>query len=478
MVIKYKDNWKQMGGYLQPICFFYLEGASMKNVLKDKVFLRSMIMLAVPITLQSFITSSLNLIDTMMVGSLKEAAISAVGLANQYMFVFTLCLMGINAGANVFMAQYWGKKELASVKKFLGIDLTVGFIASALFGLAAYFMPDVIMNIMSDDPEVITLGIGYLKIIAVSCLFMNFTQGYSSALRSTEETKIPMYASLVGVALNIFLNWVFIFGEFGIPALGVYGAALATSTARLIEMLFIIGAVYLGRNKVAAKLKELFDFDFSMLKNYFITSWSVIVNELVFSLGSAAYSVAYAKLGTDASATMQISSTLINMFFIFLTGIGTAAAIMIGNKIGASEEDTARTYASHVSALTPFVGIGLGVSLWFFAPVALTWFNIKPETYQAAIIVLRVMAVFMPLRSFNAIMIIGVFRGGGDTTYSMLVQAGTIWLYSVPLAFIGAMFLGWPVYKVFFLVCTEEIIKIMFELSRLKSGKWLRNLVN
>ena len=450
----------------------------MRKVLRDKIFLRNMILLAVPITIQSFITSSLNLVDTMMVGSLKETAISAVGLANQYIFVFTLCLMGINAGANVFMAQYWGKREIVNVKRFLGIDLTVGFIASTLFAAAAYFMPHIIMNIMSDDAEVITLGIGYLKIVAVSYIFMNFTQGYSSALRSTEETKMPMYASLVGVALNIILNWVFIFGKLGMPALGVYGAALATSIARLIEMLFIIAAVYMGKNKVAAKLRELFDFNFGMLKTYFITSWSVIANELVFSLGTAAYSVAYAKLGTDASATMQISSTLINMFFIFLTGIGTAAAIMIGNKIGANEEIAARRYAGHVSTLTPFVGIVLGISLWLLAPAALTWFNVKPETYSAAVAVLRIMAVFMPLRAFNTIMIIGVFRGGGDTTYSMLVQAGTIWLYSVPLAFVGAVFLRWPVYKVFFLVCTEEVIKIFFEIARLKSGKWLKNLVN
>lgn len=450
----------------------------MKKIFRDKMFFKTMFMLAIPITLQSFITSSLNFIDTMMVGSLQEAAISAVGLANQYMFIFTLCIMGINAGANVFMSQMWGKRDITGIKTYLGVDLTVGMVASCLFGALAFFRPDMIMEIMTPDSEVIELGIDYLRVVAVSCLFMNFTQAYSTALRSTEQTKLPMYGSLIGVGLNIILNWIFIFGKFGAPAMGVAGAALATSLSRLVEMLFIIGIVYMSKNKVAAKIKEMFNYKLSTLATYFKTSWSVIVNELIFSAGTAAYSVAYAKISTNASATMQISSTIINMFFIFLTGVGTAAAIMIGNRVGAGEEKRAKEYANHVAILAPFIGIVLGIIMWLFAPIVSGWFDIQPETYNAAVMVLRIMAVFMPLRSFNAIMIIGVFRGGADTTYSMLVQAVTIMCYSVPLAFIGAILLKWPVHLVFLLVCTEEVIKMPFELWRLKTGRWMKNLVN
>ena len=450
----------------------------MKKIFRDKMFFKTMFMLAIPITLQSFITSSLNLIDTMMVGSLQEAAISAVGLANQYMFIFTLCIMGINAGANVFMSQMWGKRDITGIKTYLGVDLTVGMVASCLFGALAFFGPDIIMGIMTPDSEVIELGIDYLRVVAVSCIFMNFTQAYSTALRSTEQTKLPMYGSLIGVGLNIILNWIFIFGKFGAPAMGVAGAALATTLSRLVEMLFIIGIVYMSKNKVAAKIKEMFNYKLSTLATYFKTSWSVITNELIFSAGTAAYSVAYAKISTNASATMQISSTIINMFFIFLTGVGTAAAIMIGNRVGAGEEKRAKEYANHVAILAPFIGIVLGIIMWLSAPIVSGWFDIQPETYNAAVMVLRIMAVFMPLRSFNAIMIIGVFRGGADTTYSMLVQAVTIMCYSVPLAFIGAMLLKWPVHLVFLLVCTEEVIKMPFELWRLKSGRWMKNLVS
>lgn len=449
----------------------------MRSVFKDKAFLKTMFMLALPITLQSFITSSLNLVDTMMVGSLQEAAISAVGLANKYMFIFTLCIMGINAGANVFMSQLWGKRDLKGIKTFLGVDITVGLGAGLLFGALALFGPNIIMNIMSQDPEVIALGEKYLRIVALSCLCMSITQAYSTALRSTEQTKIPMYGSLIGVLLNIVLNWVFIFGKLGMPALGVQGAALATMIARIIEMIFVVGVVYATKNKVAAHIKEMFNYTSAIMINYFKTSWSVILNELIFSVGSAAYSVAYARISTNASATMQISGTIIDMFFIFLTGVGTASAIMIGNKVGAKEDERAKEYASHVAMLTPIIGIVLGVGLWFLAPIVPNWFKIQPETYHDTVTVLRIMALIMPLRSFNAIMIIGVFRGGADTTYSMIVQSVTILCYSVPLAFIGAVALKWPVYLVFLLVCTEDIIKLPFEYWRLRSGRWMKRVV-
>lgn len=449
----------------------------MKKIFKDKVFLSTMFALALPITIQSFITSSLNLVDNVMVGRLGEGAIASVGLANQYMFIFTLCILGINAGASIFMSQFWGKKELKNIKTFLGIDITIGLIASLLFGLIAAIFPTQIMSILSKDQEVISLGAGYLRIVAVSCLFTNFTQAYSSVLRSTEQPKVPMYASLIGVLSNAFLNWVFIFGNLGSPAMGVKGAALATTIARLIEMVFILSVVYLSKNKVAAKLSEMFNFNIELIKVYFKTSWSVIVNELIWSIGMAAYSIAYARISTNAVAAMQIVTTINSMFMVLLIGLATSASIMIGNKIGADEEVVAKEYANNIAILSVIIGLVLGVLIWVTAPLVLIPFNITSETYSDTIIVLRILAVFFALRAFNMVMIVGVFRGGGDTTFAMLLQGATVWLYSVPIAFIGATALGLTVYGVFFLICTEDFIKTFFQLRRLKSGKWLRNVI-
>lgn len=450
----------------------------MLSVFKDKNFLKNLWVLALPITIQSFISSSLNLIDNLMVGRLGEEAIAAVGLANQYIFIFNLCIMGVNAGASVFMAQFWGKKDIPSIKKILGLDLVVGLVVALLFTFGAMVMPNSIMSILSRDSSVIEIGTSYLLVVGISCLFSSFTQAYSSALRSTEQVKVPMYASLIGVGTNAFLNWVFIFGMLGMPKMGVVGAALATTIARLIEMIYIVSYVYLSKNKIGARLKELLSFDSQIVKVYFKTSWSVIVNEIVWSVGVTAYSIAYAQIGTNAVATMQIATTLNNVFTVLLVGMAVATSIMVGNRIGAGHEEEAKKCAKNIGILTPMLSTVVAVVIWVSAPLVLKLFNVTPETYKDTIDILRIMALFLPIRTFNMVMIVGVFRGGGDTTYSMLVQAGTVWLYSVPLAFIGAAVWHLPIQWVYILICSEECIKILFEFTRLKNGKWIKNIIH
>ena len=449
----------------------------MKKILKDKAFITTMLTLALPITFQNFITSSLNLVDNLMIGRLGEEAIAAVGLANQYFFIFMLFLSGINAGASVFMSQYWGRKDVKSIKKVLGLDITIGFIASLVFGGAALIFADEIMALLSRDSRVIKLGGEYLRIISISFIFTNITQGFSSSLRSTEQPKSPMYASLIGVLCNAFLNWIFIFGNFGVKPMGVAGAALATTIARSLEMIYIIFMIYVKNNIVSSKIKELFAFNMNFIKIYFNTSSAVIANELLWSLGMTAYSIAYAQIGTSAVATMQIATTLSNMFMVLCIGLASAAAIMVGNKIGAGEEEIAVDYSHKIGKVAPILGLLTGIIIWILAPQIIRPFNVEAETFRNTVAVLRIMALICPIRSYNVVMIVGIFRGGGDTLYSTLVQLGTIWLYAVPVAFLGSSILAFPITTVYFLICTEEFIKIIFERKRLKSGKWIKNVV-
>lgn len=175
---------------------------------------------------------------------------------------------------------------------------------------------------------------------------------------------------------------------------------------------------------------------------------------------------------------MQIATTLNNMFMVFCIGLASAAAIMVGNKIGSGHEEEAVDYSKKIGIVSPIVGLALGVLIWIFAPTILKLFNITEGTVSDTIYVLRIMAVFCSIRTYNVVMIVGVFRGGGDTTYSMLVQAGTIWLFAVPMAFIGAVVLQVPVYVVYFFICLEEVVKLFFEFARLRSGKWVNNVIS
>lgn len=450
----------------------------MKRLLKDKEFFSVIIALIIPIALQNLISSSLNMVDNMMIGKLGENSIAAVGLVNQYFFIFMLSLSGINAGASIFMSQFWGKKDISNIKKMLGLDLVISIIASIIFSIAAILFPESIMKVFTKDVAVIDLGVKYIRIIGITFIMTAITQAYSTALRCTEKPNEPMVASFIGVVLNAFLNWVLIFGNLGLPAMGVQGAAIATGIARLVEMIYVVICAYKKDSYISTTLKEMLNFNSNFVKIYFQTSSSVIINELIWSLGLTTYSIIYAKIGISAVASMQIATTINNVFMVLCTGLAAAAAIIIGNKIGAKDEELAVEYATKLGILAPLMGLVIGIALWITSPIIAKAFNIGQETLDLTIIVLKTMALFAPLRFFNVVMIVGVFRGGGDTTYSMLVQLGTVWSFAIPAGFIAAVYFKLPLDKVYFIICLEEVVKIFFEAKRLKSRKWVRNVVD
>lgn len=451
----------------------------MKLIERNKEFIQTLMTLVIPITLQNFISSSLNMVDNVMIGKLGENEIASVGLVNQYFFIFMLCISGINAGASIFMSQFWGREDKENIKKVLGVSLIVGAVASLIFTIGAVFAPQAIMHIFTSDPLVVDLGVKYVRIIAITFIFTSVTQAYSSALRCTGNARLPMLTSLFAVLINAFLNWVFIFGKLGAPEMGVAGAALATSIARFAEMAIIVVYSYASGSVANAKIKELLSFDFNFIKVYFATSYSVILNELVWVLGMTTYSIIYAKIGIREVASMQIATTVNNMFMVLCIGISAASAIIIGNKIGAGEEEVAVEYSRKLGILTPIIGMIAGVILWVTAPFIAGAFKVGEDTLNITIVVLRIMAVISPLRFYNVLAIIGILRGGGDTTYSMVAELSAIWFYAIPVGFAAVVFFNLSLPMVFTIITVgEEIIKIALVYVRLRSRKWIRNVID
>ena len=443
----------------------------------DRVFIKTLMVLAIPIILQSLVTASLNLLDNLMIGSLGENEIAAVGISNQFYMLYYYTVMGITLGAGIFMSQFWGKKDTSSIHKFLGISLVVGMISTIFFAVVAFFFPESIMKIFTDDNIVIVEGVAYLKMVALSYIFTTISLAYAAALRSVGQTKIPMYGSLVGLIFNGILNYIFIFGKFGAPVMGVAGAALGTTISRFMELLFIIFIIYKNKNVVAGNISELLNFDLHLVKRYFITAIPVIFNDVMWIAGITAYFVAYSKLGTNATATMQIANTINNVFNIFGIGIASASAILIGNKIGAGKEEDAKEDATKISLFSTLLGVIIGVLFFLLAPFIAMLFKITPETYRNVILVLRVMAVVLPLRFFGITQIIGVLRGGGDVMYAIITELVAVWLIGVPLSFVGAIYFKSSITIVYILVCLEEVFKVVATYPRLRSGKWIKNLV-
>ncbi len=445
---------------------------------KDKDFFKAMLAIALPIALQNLISSSLNMVDTVMIGRLGETEIAAVGLANQYFFLMVLVLFGVNSGAAIFTSQYWGKNDIANIKRVMGIMLLIGGGVSILFAAAAFLAPSLILRIFTEDLRVIELGSDYLRIVSLSYFITAVGFTYSFTLRSIGQAKLPMVISAVSLLCNTVLNYILIFGGLGFPKMGVAGAALATLLSRAVELALILIIVYGQKMDVAAKLKEMLDIPAPLFKQYIKTGLPVILNEGFWSLGMTMYTIAYARISTEAIASVQIANTVQSVFMVVAFGLGNACAVLLGNAIGARENEKAIDYAVKFSVLGPLVGVLLGLMLVLSSGLILSFFNISPEVYYNAKYILYTMAFFISFRIFNTILIIGVLRSGGDTTFSLIIELSCVWLFGVPMAFIGAMLLKLPVYWVVALVSCEEVIKAFIGVPRVVSKKWLRNVVD
>lgn len=447
------------------------------NFWKDKIFLKSMLAIAIPIALQNLITSSLNMVDTLMISSLGQSSIAAVGLANQIFFFYILITFGINSGSSIFISQYWGKKDILNIRKVLGISISLSTFTGIIFTVAAFFFPEFLMGLFIKEPMVIKLGSEYLKIVSLSYIITAIGFSYSIALRSTGRPKVPMKISAISFVTNTVFNYLLIFGKFGFPEMGVKGAALGTLIARIVELLFILFAVYRSQGPLKASIKELFAWNKEFINRYLITVWPVIVNEGFWSLGQVLYSVAYARIGEEATAAVQLTITIQNIFFVLFRGLANACAVLVGNKIGEGDKGEAYDYAMNFIVISALLGLGMGLIMAITPDLTLKIFrNLNPDLHATTKSLLIIMGLTFFIRTTNSTVIVGVLRGGGDTKFSMFLEMGSVWGIGVPLAFIGALILKWPVEYVLLLVTSEELLKFLIGLPRVLSKKWIKEL--
>ncbi len=443
---------------------------------KDKIFLKSMFAIALPIALQNLISTSVNMVDTLMITSLGEASLAAVGLANQVFFFYALITFGINSGSSIFISQYWGKQDTINIRRILGIALFLSISVGVVFTIIAFFFPSSLMRIFIDDLEVVKLGADYLKLASFSYIITAISFSYSIALRSTGRPNIPMISAFLSFITNTVFNYILIFGKLGFPALGVRGAAIGTIIARLVEFSFLIYTIYKTKGVLAARIKDLIDWNREFINKYLKTVSPVIFNEAFWSLGQIMYSIAYASIGKEATAAIQLTNTIQNVFFVLIRGLANACAVMIGSKIGADDKEGAYDYAINFISLSTMLGLGLGAIMALTPDLTLKIFSIEPELYELTKKILIIMGLTFFIRTYNSTVIVGVLRGGGDTNFSLYIEMGSVWLVGVPLAFIGAKVLNLPVYFVFLLVTIEEVLKLVISLPRILSKKWIKDL--
>jgi putative MATE family efflux protein len=443
---------------------------------KHKEFIPKLVAIASPIVLQNFLTSALNFVDVFMVGQLGEKEVAGVGIGNQIYFLFIMFVFSIATGAAVFTAQYWGKKDIKNIRSNLGISITFSLIVSTIFTLVVILFPEKLIRLFNNDPQVIELGAQYIKIIALSLLITSISIVYATILRSTENVKFPMVASLIGLATNTFLNYLLIFGKFGLPRLEVRGAAIATVIARSAEFIIILTFTYIRKYPVAAKLKEIFNYSKNMVKE-FTKVWLPVMGQTVgWALGYSMYSVVYGHISTGAIAAYNIACSIERISLMLFMGLASACAIMVGNRIGASEEHKARDYSRNFIFLSAGFSIVIAVVLIIIRRYIVNFYNLSEQSNLYLYYLLLVMACVMLLKVMNILFQNGILRAGGDTLFSMINELGGIWVVGVPLAAVAAFILKLPVYYVMAIAATEELVKMIAGFYRFLSNKWIHNL--
>ena len=448
----------------------------LQDFITDREFFARLFKLALPIIAQQFIMSSLNLVNGIMVGQLGETAVAAVGLSNQVYFLLNLLLFGVNSGAAIFTAQYWGKGDVPSIRKVMGLALLVGLAGGLLFTIVALFFPQVALGFYSTDPAVIALGSSYLRIYALSFLFTSVTFCYAFVLRSVGNVRLPMIVSIGALSLNSVLAYTLIFGKLGLPVMGINGAAVSIAIARFLECAVLLWLAYRLRTPAAARLPEMFHFDREFAGRVLRRVLPVMLNEVFWSLGITTYNAIYAHIGTDSIAAMNIASTFDGLAIVLIIGIGNACAILVGNVIGAGDEKKAFRYAGKSLALAMLGSLLIGVLVWASSGWLLLPYKVSPEVAQYAQRVLWILAATLWLRSANMVLYVGIFRSGGDTRFAFILDAGSIWVVGVPLALLGAFALHLPVYWVYLMVMGDELTKCASGLFRYFSRKWIHNL--
>lgn len=445
---------------------------------QNAAFYKDLWIIALPIALQQLVTSSLNMVDTLMVGKVGVDAVAAVGVSNQYYFLLNMVMFGIYSGGMVYFAQFWGKKDIRNIHRLLGFTLVLGIGLAAIFTGLALLIPEQIIRIFTQDVAVQELGAKYLRIACLSYPFMILSFGFSMGLRAVEKPKFSMIASIIALTLNTILNLILIFGLFGFPQLGVIGAAIATLVSRIVEFILVIGFAYLKTETMNPKLSVLLAFDRELINKLIVISLPVVINECFWGLGTTAYMVIYGMINVESISIMNIVNSIFNIFFIAAIGVGNASTVMLGKKLGAGEKE--KSYQDAILFLKVGIVLGIisGLMLVMCIPVMLQLYkDFEPSTLTLMSHVLIVFAVGLTFRFINIINIVGVFRAGGDTKYAMILELGVLWTVGVLGTFIAVKFFHAPLLIVAIIVQLEEVVKVFFGMFRVRSKKWINQLV-
>lgn len=441
-----------------------------------RIFYRNVFALVIPMALQNLINVGVTAIDVVMLGKVGETALSGSSLAGQIQFIMMLLFFGITSGATVLTAQYWGKKDTRTIEKILGMGLSVSLVVAAAFTIAALVIPETLMQIYSSDVEVITEGARYLRIVGLSYLCIAVTQVYLNIMRSIERVLIATFVYFMSLVVNVVVNALLIFGLCGFPKLGIVGAAIGTLCARITETVIVLVYARTRNRDVRIRLYDMFHIDRVLLRDYMVYAMPVVLNELMWGLGSSANTAVIGHMGSAAVAANSVAQVARQLATVVVFGISNATAIYLGKTIGERQILHARAYAKRFVGLSLLLGMIGGGIILLAAPVARANLELTEQAKQYMNFMFFVMSYFTIAQSVNTTMVVGVFRSGGDTRFGLIMDVSTMWGCSILIGAVAAFVLHASVPVVYVILMSDELIKIPICVYRYRTYKWLNNV--
>lgn len=451
----------------------------MHRLFSDKGFWRTAVKLAIPISLQNMLISSFTLADTLFVSQLGDVSLSAVGMMGQWGWLLNMVLIGVSSGTSVFVAQYWGVRDTKKINMTCGIATVSAMLISGLFTIISLIAPEFVVNIFNNDANVVSEGTAYLLIVCLSYPAVAITNILSSVLRSVENVKLPMYVSVFTTILNIFLDYGMIFGKFGFSYMGIKGAALATTISAWLGVLLIIIISFFQKNILCAPIKNTFGFKLSDIKMFYKKALPVIFNETMWGAGTFIFNIIFGHMGYEYFAAITILRSFENIAFVFIIGLCNACSIMVGKSIGKGKIERGIDDTKRFLLIFPVISLIIAVLIYVFRPELIGIFNLNDNisevTLNAAMSIMAFYAFEFTIRQIPFLMIVGIFRSGGDTVTGVKYDLLSLWLLSIPATLVAVYVLKMPFTVAFAVMYIfEDYVKTILCIKYYKSMKWIK----
>lgn len=441
----------------------------------DHHFNKNLMRLTMPIAIQSLMLAAVAAADAFMLGGVEQNAMSAVSLATQIQFIQNMILSSVTAAAGILGAQYWGKRDAETIDHIFIMSIRICGLTSLLCFAGCILIPEYLMMLFTDEPELIHTGASYLRTASWSYLMTSISQCYLTIMKVSDHAAASAKISSMAVLINILLNAIFIFGFMGIPAMGVNGAAIATLIARAIELIW---AVLLSAHDgyIKPHWSGLFR-RYKLLAQDFRKCFLPILGaSLLWGVGFTSYSAFMGHMGTNAAAANSIASVIRDLVCCMCNGLASGGGILVGNELGAGNLTRGKEYGDRLAVIAFICGVISSLLMFALTPLVLEFVQLTQGARHDLYGMMLIMSVYMIGRAVNTIVINGIFAAGGDTMFDMYSLIVSMWMIAVPLAAAGTFLFHWPVEVVYACTCLDEVGKIPWVMLHYKRYIWVKDL--